>query len=80
MLYIVIGLVVAAILVAVVVVRSREPTSPLKTVSEFRTGLEKISPQAGAAAQPPGGAQQDAATASERGAHAEDRPRRSAAG
>jgi hypothetical protein len=44
MIYMVIGLVIAAALVVVVLARSHESSSPLKTVSDFKTGLEKISP------------------------------------
>lgn len=45
MVFIIVGVVIAALLIVAVLARSRESNSPLKTVESFKVGLEKISPQ-----------------------------------
>lgn len=44
MLIVMLVVAVVIVLVAVIVLRSRGSTSPLRTVSDFKTGLAKISP------------------------------------
>ena len=45
MLFIIIGLVIAAALIVIFIARGHESSSPLKTVESFKVGLEKISPE-----------------------------------
>lgn len=54
MVFTIVGLVIAAGLVVLVLVRSHESSSPLKTVESFKMGLEKISPEGETAPRPPG--------------------------